>query len=66
MIVNNFDKNKVTRGKNMLDWSKGQMLLYGGIVLIIVAVIAAIVCIVIFKITRKRIHKKLEHDYGKL
>lgn len=50
----------------LMDLSRGQMLLYGGIVLIIVAIIAAIVCIVIFKITGKKINKELEHDYGKL
>lgn len=50
----------------MLDLSSGQLLLYGGIGLIVAAAVAAIVCIVIFAITGKRINGQLEHDYGKL
>jgi uncharacterized protein YoxC len=39
---------------------------YLGISLMVVAVAGAIVCIVIFKISGKRIKKELEKDYGKL
>lgn len=52
--------------KGMLDLSKGQLMLYGGIGLIVAATVAAIVCIVIFVMTGKKIQGKLEHDYGKM
>jgi uncharacterized membrane protein len=39
---------------------------YLGIVLMAVAVVIAIISIVVFSITGKKLKKKLENDYGKL
>lgn len=50
----------------MVDLSGGQQLLYSGIGLIVTAAVAAIVCIVVFVMTGKKIRKKLEQDYGVL
>lgn len=50
----------------MLDLSRGQLLLYGGIGLIAVAVATAVVCIVIFVVNGKKIRRKLKQDYGEL
>lgn len=50
----------------MFHLSDGQLLLYGGAGLIVAAAVAAIVCIVTFAMTGKKIRKMLEHDYGKL
>lgn len=50
----------------MLDLSRGQLLLYGGIGLIAAAAVAAVACIVIFVVTGKKIRGKLQQDYGEL
>ncbi len=43
-----------------------ELLFYGGIVIMVVAVIAAIGSIIIFKATGKKLQKKFEQEYGKL
>jgi len=50
----------------MFDLSNGQLLLYGGVGLIVVAAAAAIICIIIFIMTGKKIRRELENDYGRL
>lgn len=39
---------------------------YLGISLMVVAVVSVVVCIVVFKISCRKIKKELEKDYGKL
>ena len=46
--------------------SSSEMLLYGGIALMIVVFVLAILCGVVFRITGQRIRKNLEQEYGKL
>ena len=42
-----------------------EMWLYGGIALIFLALFLAILCLIIFRITGRRIHKQMEQEYGK-
>lgn len=46
-------------------WSGSELWFYGGIVLMAVAVVLALLCIVMFRISGKRLRNKLEKDYGK-
>lgn len=46
-------------------WSGSELWFYGGIVLMAVAVVMALLCIVMFRISGKRLRNKLEKDYGK-
>lgn len=48
----------------MLGLSGSELLFYGGIVLMIVSIIAAIICTVIFRYTGQKLKKKLELEYG--
>lgn len=42
-----------------------ELLLYGGIVLMAVSAIAAVVAVVVLRIARKRLDARLEVEYGK-
>jgi uncharacterized membrane protein len=44
----------------------GSTLIYCGIALMVSAVIIALVSIVVFSVSGKKLRKKLEQDYGKL
>ena len=50
----------------LFDLSDSELLFYGGIALMIAAVVLSILCVVVFRITGRRLHKKLEQEYGKL
>lgn len=42
----------------------GEILIYCGVALMVIALVLAILSIVIFSITREKLRKKLEEDYG--
>ena len=50
----------------MVGLSGSEMLLYGGIALMAVAVVAAIVCVVVFRCTGRKLKSTLQQKYGKL
>lgn len=49
----------------MFHLTQGEIFLYCGIAALVFAVVSAIACIILFKITGKQIRKKLEQEYGK-
>lgn len=49
----------------MLGFSQVDIWFYGGIAIMILAVLAGIGDIVVFGITRKKLRNKLEKEYGK-
>lgn len=49
----------------MLHLTQGEIFLYCGVAALVFAVVSAIVCIIIFTVTGKKIRQKLEQDYGK-
>lgn len=49
----------------MFHLTQGEMFLYGGIAALAIAFVSTVVCIIIFRITGKKIRQKLEQDYGK-
>lgn len=49
----------------MFDLSSSEMLLYGGIAIMVASAVLAILCIVIFKMTGRKLKRKLEQEYGK-
>jgi len=48
-----------------LDLLESEFLFYGGIVLMVVTTFAAIISILVFRITGKKIKDTLEGEYGK-
>ncbi|GFI70578.1 hypothetical protein IMSAG249_02407 [Lachnospiraceae bacterium] len=50
----------------MAGLSGSEQLFYGGIALMVIAVIVSGICTIIFKIMGKKIRHKLEQEYGKL
>ena len=49
----------------MFDLSSSEWMLYGGIAVMLMAVVLALLCGVIFTITGKKLNKKLDKEYGK-
>lgn len=49
----------------MTGWTQSELFLYGGIALMGAACALGAVSVLIFRITGKRLKKKLEQDYGK-
>lgn len=49
----------------MLHLSSSEMLLYGGVAIMLAAVVSAAITTAIFKLTGKRLKEKLEKEYGK-
>ena len=49
----------------MLGLSQTDAWLYGGIALMVLAVLVGLGCIVVFGITGRKIRNKLEKEYGK-
>ena len=49
----------------MFGLSGSELLFYGGIVVMVMAVVFAVVCIVVFLFSGKRLKKILEQEYGK-
>ena len=49
----------------MLDLSNGAVLFYIGIAGMIIAAISAVVSVIVFFVSGKRIMRKLEDEYGK-
>lgn len=49
----------------MSGLTQSEWFLYGGIAAMAAAVILAILCIIVFSVTGKRLKKKLEQEYGK-
>ena len=49
----------------MLNWSGSELLLYGGIAIMGLAVLFTAVSGIIFFLTGKKLKKKLEEEYGK-
>lgn len=50
----------------MAGLSGSEMLLYGGIAVMAAAVVAAVICIVVFRCTGRKLKAMLEEKYGKL
>ena len=50
----------------MVGLSGSEILLYGGIAVMAVAVAVAVVCVVIFRCTGRKLKSTLEQKYGKL
>lgn len=50
----------------MTGMTGSEMLLYGGIAVMAAAVVAAIVCVVVFRCTGRKLRSTLEQKYGKL
>lgn len=48
----------------MTALSGSGLLLYAGIVIMCLAAISAVICIVIFKGTKRKLRKNLEQEYG--
>lgn len=49
----------------MLGLSSSEMLLYGGIAIMVGSAVLAMLCIAIFKMTGRKLKRKLEQEYGK-
>ncbi len=49
----------------MTGWTTNELLFYGGIALMCVSALAAIIAILIFRMSGKRIKSRLETEYGK-
>ncbi len=49
----------------MTGWTTNELLFYGGIALMCVSVLAAIIAIMAFRLSGKRIKARLEAEYGK-
>lgn len=49
----------------MLGLSGSELLFYGGLATMGAAVAAALLCIVIFRVSGRKLKKKLEQEYGK-
>lgn len=49
----------------MFHLTQGEIFLYCGVAALVIAFVLAVVCIIIFRITGKKIRQKLEQDYGK-
>ena len=49
----------------MFGLSESELFFYGGIALMVAAGILAVLCIVIFTCTGRKLKKKLEQEYGK-
>lgn len=61
------EKGQSKMGIGIIDGMWGsEMLLYGGLGIMAVAVVAAIVCIVVFRCTWRKIRMQLEEKYGKV
>lgn len=50
----------------MLELNQSELLFGGGIILMAIAAVLTIVCIIVFCITKQKLKKKLEQEYGKL
>lgn len=49
----------------MTNWSASEWFLYGGIGIMVLAILLMVTCIVIFTLTGKKVRKKLNEEYGK-
>lgn len=52
-------------GDRLFGLSGSELLFYGGIALMILAAVIAVLCFVIFHVTGSRIKKRLEKEYGR-
>lgn len=50
----------------MIHLSVSECLFYGGIAVMVVTAVAAVICAVTFKITGKKIKHVMEQEYGEL
>lgn len=50
----------------MIALSGSELLLYGGIALMGVALLFGVLCMVVFRYSGQKLKKKLEQEYGKL
>lgn len=50
----------------MFDLSSSELLLYGGLIIMIAAVISAVLCISVFIFSGRKLKDKLEREYGKI
>lgn len=48
----------------MEELSGSELLFYTGIVTMSLAAVAAVVCVIVFKIARRKLNKMLEQEYG--
>ncbi|MCD7807103.1 MAG: hypothetical protein LUH19_07160 [Lachnospiraceae bacterium] len=50
---------------NIANLNSSEMLVYGGIALMVLAVFLTMVCLICFHIGGRRLKRKLEQEYGK-
>lgn len=50
----------------MFGLSGSELLFYGGLAIMVIAVLLAMVCAVLFRLSGRRLKKKLEQEYGEL
>ncbi len=49
----------------MFGLSGSELLFYSGIVVMVVSAVLAVICVVLFVVTGRKLKKKLEEEYGK-
>lgn len=49
----------------MAGLSESELLLYGGIAVMIVTVVLSVICTILFWVTGRKIKRKLTEEYGK-
>lgn len=49
----------------MIGLSSSELIFYGGIAVMAVTGVLAVICVILFCFTGKRIRKRLEQEYGK-
>lgn len=52
------------KGNEMFGLSGSEYLLYGGLTVMAISVIAAVVCVIVFRAAGKKIRRMLEQEYG--
>lgn len=50
----------------MLGLSESEMLLYGGIAVMALAGVLAVLCVIVFTLTGRKIRRKLRQEYGEI
>lgn len=64
-IVGGRRKTQIGEMRDMAGWTQSELLLYGGIAVMGAACVLGAVGILVFKITGKRLKRRLEQEYGK-
>ena len=48
-----------------MDWTRSELLLYGGIALMLAAAVSAVAAVILVGLAKKRLRKRLEQEFGK-